>query len=64
MKNYLTPLAILVGSVIISVSLYLAITSEQRAQFNWCVESYSKNHPEAPLKETKDLCKVLQHHGN
>jgi len=64
MKTYLTPLAILVGSVIISVSLYLAITSEQRAQFNWCVESYSKTLPEAPLKETKELCRTLQHHGN
>ena len=64
MKSYLTPLSILVGSVIISVSLYLAITSEQRAQFNWCVESYTRTMPEAPLKETKDLCRALQNHGN
>ena len=49
MKNYLTPLAILVGSVIISVSLYLAITSEQRAQFNWCVE-FTQKPSRSPTK--------------
>tara|TARA_R110002012_G_scaffold58815_1_gene152938 strand:+ start:540 stop:734 length:195 start_codon:yes stop_codon:yes gene_type:complete len=60
MKNYLTPLAILIGSIIISISVYLAITSEQRAKFNYCVESYSKNFPKAPLEETKNLCKELR----
>ena len=61
MKNYLTPIAILIGSIIISVSVYLAITSKERAQFNYCVETNSKKYPEAPLKETKKLCRALQH---
>ena len=62
MKNYLTPLAIIVGSIIISISVYLALTSERRAQFNHCVESYSKQFPNAPLEENKKLCKALQNH--
>ena len=60
MKTYLTPLAIIIGSIIISVSLYLAITSEQRAKFKACVDSYSQSYPKAPLEETKQLCKKLQ----
>ena len=62
MKDYLTPLAIIVGSIIISISVYLALTSERRAKFNHCVESYSKNFPKAPLEENKKLCKALQNH--
>ena len=61
MKNYLTPIAILIGSIIISVSVYLAITSKERARFNYCVETNSKKYSEAPLEETKKLCRALQH---
>jgi|9_EtaG_2_1085328.scaffolds.fasta_scaffold24064_1 hypothetical protein len=60
MKDYLTPLAIIVGSIIISISVYLALTSERREKFNHCVESYSKRFPNAPLEENKKLCKALQ----
>ena len=63
MKTYLTPLAIIIGSIIISVGLYLAITSEERAKFKFCVESYSKSFPDAPLEENKKLCKKLQGYG-
>ena len=62
MKNYLTPLAILVGSIIISISVYLALTSERRAKFNHCVESNLKQFPNAPLEETKKLCKAFLNH--
>mgnify|MGYP005642302331 CR=1 FL=1 len=58
MKTYLIPLAILVGSIIISVSVYFAITSKERIRFNHCVETYSKNSS-APLKETKNFCKTI-----
>ena len=60
MKTYLTPLAILVGSIIISISFYLAITSKERVKFNYCVEMYSKNYPKAPLEKSKDICKELR----
>ncbi len=62
MKTYLTPLAIIIGSIIISVGLYLAITSEERAKFKFCVETYSS--PEDSLEETKQLCKELRQYGN
>jgi hypothetical protein len=64
MKNYLTPLAILVGSIIISISVYLAITSNERSRFNHCVEMYSKKYSEAPLEQTKKICKNLQYLEN
>tara|TARA_B100000575_G_C22538536_1_gene345951 strand:- start:152 stop:346 length:195 start_codon:yes stop_codon:yes gene_type:complete len=64
MKNYLTPLAILLGSIIISISVYLAITSEERATFNYCVETNSKKYKTAPLEETKKLCRALQYLQN
>ena len=60
MKTYLTPLAVIIGSIIISVSLYLAITSEQRTKFKTCVDHYSETYPDAPLEENKKLCKKLQ----
>jgi len=56
MKNYLTPLAILVGSIIITVGIYLAITSNDRARFNYCMEQNSKKYPKASKKEVKELC--------
>ena len=62
MKTYLTPLAILVGSIIISISVYLAMTSEERARFNYCVESYSKKYKTAPLEENKKLCRAIRYH--
>lgn len=61
MKTYLTPLAIIIGSIIISVSLYLAITSEERTKFKFCVENYS--NPDFTLEETKQLCRELQGYG-
>ena len=64
MKTYLTPLAILVGSIIVSVGVYLAITSNERSQFNHCVEILSKKYSEAPLEQTKKLCKNLQYLEN
>lgn len=64
MKTYLTPLAILVGSIIISVSVYFAITSEERARFNHCFENLSKKYPDASLEDTKKLCKNLQYLEN
>ena len=64
MKNYLTPLAILVGSIIISISVYLAITSNERSRFNHCLEMYSEKFPKAPLEKTKELCKNIQYLEN
>tara|TARA_B100000927_G_C16201967_1_gene363920 strand:+ start:112 stop:315 length:204 start_codon:yes stop_codon:yes gene_type:complete len=65
MKTYLTPLAIIIGSIIISISLYLAITSKERAQFNWCVDTHAKADPKDKKvrSEAKELCKTLQHLG-
>tara|TARA_Y100000389_G_C17034803_1_gene305209 strand:+ start:299 stop:493 length:195 start_codon:yes stop_codon:yes gene_type:complete len=64
MKTYLIPLAILVGSIIVSVGVYLAITSNERSRFNHCLEMYSEKFPEAPLEQTKKLCKNLQYLEN
>ena len=44
MKNYLTPLAILVGAIIISITTYVALTKPQqdliRKKMDVCIESY------------------------
>ena len=64
MKTYLIPLAILVGYIIISIGVYLAITSNERSRFNHCLEILSKKYPDAPLEQTKKLCKNLQYLEN
>jgi hypothetical protein len=44
MKNYLTPLAILVGAIIISITTYVALTKPQqdliRKKMDVCIENY------------------------
>ena len=44
MKNYLTPLAILAGAIIISITTYVALTKPQqdliRKKMDVCIESY------------------------
>ena len=48
MKNYLTPLAILVGAIIISITTYVALTKPKNDMLN-------KNNQELRLKRTKPL---------
>ena len=44
MKNYVTPLAILIGAIIISVTTYVALTKPEqdmiKKKMDVCIESY------------------------
>ena len=65
MKNLTIPLAIIVGSIIISISIYFSITNEKRMQFKICMNSYLSgaqtkkdiNYNEFK-KDVKELCKL------
>ena len=59
MKTYLTPLAILVGSIIISITTYVALTKPQqdmiKKKMDVCIESYLVYFQ---VKSLKELAKI------
>jgi hypothetical protein len=59
MKTYLTPLAILVGAIIISVTTYVALTKPQqdmiKKKMDVCIESYLVYFQ---VKSLKELAKI------
>jgi hypothetical protein len=55
-KDYLTPLAIVVGAIIISVGIYLGLTSKDRKAFNECVKYYTEFDPGMSELQIKVLC--------
>ena len=59
MKNYLTPLAILVGAIIISITTYVALTKPQqdmiKKKMDVCIESYLVYFQ---VKSLKELAKI------
>lgn len=42
MKDYLIPIAIVVGAIIISATTYMAVTSHDRQRFKICMEYKKK----------------------
>jgi len=59
MKTYLTPLAILVGAIIISITTYVALTKPQqdmiKKKMDVCIESYLVYFQ---VKSLKELAKI------
>ena len=59
MKNYLTPLAIIIGAIIISVTTYVALTKPQqdmiKKKMDVCIESYLVYFQ---VKSLKELAKI------
>jgi len=59
MKNHLTPLAILIGAIIISITTYVALTKPQqdmiKKKMDVCIESYLVYFQ---VKSLKELAKI------
>lgn len=59
MKNNLTPLAILIGAIIISITTYVALTKPQqdmiKKKMDVCIESYLVYFQ---VKSLKELAKI------
>ena len=59
MKNYVTPLAILIGAIIISVTTYVALTKPEqdmiKKKMDVCIESYLVYFQ---VKSLKELAKI------
>lgn len=51
MKEYKTEIAIIIGAIIISITLFFSVTHDKRKAFNYCMEltEYFKNM-EKPIK--------------
>ena len=58
MKNYLTPLAILVGALIISITTYVALTKPQqdmiKKKMNACYDMFLIDYGVKSLEELED----------
>lgn len=63
-KDYLIPSAILVGSIIIAIAIYLGTTAKERKQFKFCMESNAEAYKNVPKKDVEMLCKNLQYRYN
>ena len=63
-KDYLIPLAILIGSIIIAAAVYLGTTSKERTKFNFCIKQNSASMPDAPKKDIKVLCENIRYLEN
>ena len=55
-KDYLIPLAIVIGAIIISVGIYLGLTSKDKKAFQQCVEYYTEFDPSMSELQIKVLC--------
>jgi hypothetical protein len=59
MKNHLTPLSILIGAIIISITTYVALTKPQqdmiKKKMDVCIESYLVYFQ---VKSLKELAKI------
>jgi len=59
MKNYLTPLTILVGAIIISITTYVALTKPQqnmiKKKMDVCIEEYLDYFGAKSLKELEKI---------
>lgn len=58
-KEYLTPLAIVVGAIIIAVGIYLGLTADDKKQsqrYKECVEYYTENDPAMSKQQIKIRC--------
>ena len=53
-KEYLIPLAIIIGTIIIGLSIYLGVTAEYRAKKSACLKMYGFVLEEA-VPQTKEL---------
>ena len=51
MKEYLIPLSIIIGAIIVSISIYIAVTEHDRKAYEICMENIS-----AHQDKKKDKC--------
>ena len=57
MKDYLIPIAIIIGAIIISATTYMAITSHDRKAYEHCVQMVEKGK----WRFNDDDCKSYVH---
>jgi|8_EtaG_2_1085327.scaffolds.fasta_scaffold33207_2 hypothetical protein len=59
MKNYLTPLAILVGAILISITTYVALTKPQKDLLNkrmeTCIEEFLRSFGNKTIIEASEI---------
>ncbi len=59
MKNYLTPLAILVGAILISITTYVALTKPQKDLLNkrmeTCIEEFLRSFGNVTIIEASEI---------
>ena len=54
MKDYLIPIAIIIGAIILSATAYMAITSHDRKTVKLCIKYV--NEPNASFERKKRYC--------
>lgn len=59
-KNYTTPLAIIIGAIVIGLSIYYGLTLEFRSDLKQCIKNYSASYPDQTRKQVKNLCMDLR----
>jgi len=59
MKQFYIPIAIIIASIIISVTVYLGLTHDSRTKFNACMKSNLEYYGKEKKKDVKKLCETL-----
>jgi len=55
MKEYLIPISIIVGAIIMSITIFLATTSHDRKAYDFCMENIKGALEDRNIKECKSF---------